>query len=60
MAKNQESSTQTTQYDAIGTKYNNIKVLPAVEPEAPSITKALGTIHGKRCLGTCSPSCPLP
>lgn len=45
-------STQNTQYDKIGTKYNAIKVLPSVEPEEPSVTKALGSIEGKTCLGT--------
>jgi hypothetical protein len=48
----QAQSTQSTQYDSIGTKYNTIKTLPAAEPEEPSIIKALGSIHGKRCLGT--------
>jgi len=51
--QNQSSqSTQNTQYDKIGTKYNAIKVLPSVEPEEPSVTRALGNIEGKRCLGT--------
>jgi hypothetical protein len=45
-------NTQNTQYDKIGTKYNTINVLPAAEPEEPSIIKALGNIQGKRCLGT--------
>jgi hypothetical protein len=45
-------STQNTQYDKIGTKYNAIKVLSSVEPEEPSVVKALGNIEGSRCLGT--------
>ncbi|KAF2822469.1 S-adenosyl-L-methionine-dependent methyltransferase [Ophiobolus disseminans] len=44
------TSTQNTQYDKIGTKYNAIKVLPSVEPEEPSVRKALGDIEGKKCL----------
>jgi hypothetical protein len=52
MASNQETSTQNTQYDKIGTKYNAIKTLPAAEPEEPSVVKALSDIRGKRCLGT--------
>jgi hypothetical protein len=55
MSSNPDQSTQTTQYNAIGTKYNTIKTLPAVEPEKPSIIKALGNIEGKRCLGPSSP-----
>ena len=55
MATEQENeagkSTQNTQYDKIGTKYNAIKVLPSVEPEEPSVTKALGSVKGMRCLG---------
>jgi hypothetical protein len=47
----QEKSTQNTQYDKIGTKYNTIKTLPGTEPEEPSVTKALGDIHGLKCLG---------
>ncbi|KAH4859580.1 hypothetical protein HBI81_057360 [Parastagonospora nodorum] len=50
MASQQTGSTQNTQYDKIGRKYNNIKVLPATEPEEPSIIKALGDIKGARCL----------
>lgn len=46
-------STQNTQYDKIGTKYNAIKLLPATEPEVPSVKAALGDITGKTCLGTC-------
>jgi hypothetical protein len=45
------TSTQNTQYDKIGTKYNTIKVLPATEPEEPSVIKALENVEGKRCLG---------
>jgi hypothetical protein len=41
-----------TQYDKIGTKYNQIKTLTGVEPEEPSAVKALGDVRGKRCLGT--------
>jgi hypothetical protein len=48
----EETRTQNTQYDNIGTKYNAIKVLPSVEPEEPSIINALGSVQGKRCLGT--------
>ena len=45
-------STQNTQYDQIGTKYLEIKTLPAVEPELPSILHALGDgVKGKKCLG---------
>ncbi|KAJ4364129.1 hypothetical protein N0V83_009584 [Neocucurbitaria cava] len=44
------TSTQNTQYDKIGSKYNKIKTLPATEPEVPSVLKALGGIKGKRCL----------
>lgn len=51
-AKEESKSTQSTQYDKIGTKYNTIKVLPATEPEEPSVIKALGYLEGKRCLGT--------
>jgi hypothetical protein len=50
-SKDSAQSTQNTQYDNIGTKYNNIKVLPAAEPEEPSVVKALGDVQGKRCLG---------
>lgn len=52
MASEQTGSTQNTQYDKIGKKYNNIKVLAATEPEEPSIVKVLGDIKGARCLGT--------
>lgn len=47
-------STQNTQYDQIGTKYLEIKQLPAAEPEVPSILAALGKdgVRGKKCLGT--------
>lgn len=47
-----EASKQKTQYDKIGTKYNAIKLMPSVEPEEPSVVKALGSVKGKRCLGT--------
>jgi hypothetical protein len=50
--KQQVPNTQNKQYDKIGTKYNAIKVLPSVEPEEPSVVKALGNIEGSRCLGT--------
>ncbi|KAH8716730.1 S-adenosyl-L-methionine-dependent methyltransferase [Phaeosphaeriaceae sp. PMI808] len=43
-------STQNTQYDKIGTKYNVMTTLPSVEPEEPSVIKALGSVEGKRCL----------
>ncbi|KAH7377346.1 S-adenosyl-L-methionine-dependent methyltransferase [Pyrenochaeta sp. MPI-SDFR-AT-0127] len=43
-------STQNTQYDQIGTKYNAVKLLPAAEPEVPSVKAALGDITGKTCL----------
>ncbi|XPS81778.1 hypothetical protein M3J07_013737 [Ascochyta lentis] len=48
----QTTSTQNTQYDQIGTKYLEIKQLPAVEPEVPSILAALGEggVKGKKCL----------
>lgn len=47
-------STQSTQYDGIGEKYLEIKVLPAVQPEMPSILSVLGKggVKGKKCLGT--------
>ena len=47
-------STQSTQYDGIGEKYLEIKVLPAVQPEMPSILSVLGQggVKGKKCLGT--------
>ncbi|KAH7381511.1 S-adenosyl-L-methionine-dependent methyltransferase [Pyrenochaeta sp. MPI-SDFR-AT-0127] len=44
------TSTQNTQYDQIGTKYNFVHELPSVEPERPSVIKALGNIRGKRCM----------
>lgn len=47
-------STQNTQYDKIGKKYEGGFVMAAVEPEAPSVIKALGDVRGKRCLGTFS------
>ncbi|KAF2795118.1 S-adenosyl-L-methionine-dependent methyltransferase [Melanomma pulvis-pyrius CBS 109.77] len=43
-------STQNTQYDKIGTKYNSMHELPAIEPEKPSVIAVLGDITGKRCL----------
>lgn len=47
-----EESTQSTQYDQIGTRYLEIKTLPAVEPEVPSILNALGDgVRGRKCLG---------
>lgn len=48
-----ERSTQNTQYDQIGTRYLEIKVLPAAQPEVPSILNALGEngVMGKKCLG---------
>jgi hypothetical protein len=49
-------STQNTQYDKIGTKYNFLHELPAVQPQAPSITAVLGDIKGLRCLGKFLPS----
>ncbi|KAF2032893.1 S-adenosyl-L-methionine-dependent methyltransferase [Setomelanomma holmii] len=49
-AKEDAPDTQNTQYDQIGTKYNAIKVLPSVEPEEPSVVKALGDMKGSRCL----------
>lgn len=49
-------STQNTQYDKIGTKYNFLHELPAVQPQAPSIRAVLGDIKGLRCLGKSSPS----
>ena len=47
-------STQSTQYDGIGAKYLEIKVLPAVQPEMPSILGVLGEggVKGMKCLGT--------
>lgn len=44
-------TTQNTQYDAIGSKYGDIKVKPAVQPERPSVEAVLGDVRGKRCLG---------
>jgi ubiquinone/menaquinone biosynthesis C-methylase UbiE len=58
--KEVSTSTQNTQYDKIGTKYNTIKVLSATEPEEPSVIKALGNIEGKRCLGKTAPFSQLP
>jgi hypothetical protein len=47
-----DQSTQSTQYDQIGTKYLEIKTLPAVEPELPSILHALGDgVKEAKCLG---------
>jgi SAM-dependent methyltransferase len=43
-------STLTTQYNTIGAKYNDIKILPATLPERPSLLKALGDVSGNRCL----------
>ncbi|KAF2469089.1 S-adenosyl-L-methionine-dependent methyltransferase [Lindgomyces ingoldianus] len=43
-------STQNTQYDKIGTKYNYMHELPAVQPEKPSVVAAVGGIKGLRCL----------
>ncbi|KAF1930446.1 S-adenosyl-L-methionine-dependent methyltransferase [Didymella exigua CBS 183.55] len=46
-----DESTQNTQYDGIGTRYLEIKTLPAAEPELPSILSALGdVVEGKKCL----------
>jgi hypothetical protein len=45
-------STQNTQYDKIGTKYNSMHDLPAVQPEEPSVRAVLGDVQGLRCLGT--------
>ena len=44
-------STQNRQYDDIGSKYGDIKVKPAVQPERPSVLAVLGDVRGKRCLG---------
>ena len=44
-------STQNRQYDNIGSKYGDIKVKPAVQPERPSVLAVLGDVTGKRCLG---------
>ncbi|KAL5396388.1 hypothetical protein PMIN06_005652 [Paraphaeosphaeria minitans] len=43
-------STQNMQYDAIGSKYGDIKSKPATQPEPPSVVEALGDVSGKRCL----------
>ncbi|KAF2678889.1 S-adenosyl-L-methionine-dependent methyltransferase [Lentithecium fluviatile CBS 122367] len=43
-------STQNTQYDKIGTRYNAMHELPAVHPEKPSVVAALGNLTGLRCL----------
>ena len=54
----ERESTQSTQYDRIGTQYLKIKELPAAEPEMPSILAALGEdgVKGRRCLGMCGSS----
>jgi hypothetical protein len=49
-------STQNRQYDDIGSKYGDIKVKPAVQPERPSVLAVLGDVAGKRCLGRFSVS----
>ena len=51
-------STQNTQYDQIGKKYNGIKKLPVAEPEIPSVMAVLNRvgIEEKRCLGSLSSS----
>ncbi|KAF2195972.1 hypothetical protein GQ43DRAFT_289120 [Delitschia confertaspora ATCC 74209] len=46
------TSTQNTQYDKLGTKYNSIHDLPVTKPEIPSVLAALGDIKGAKCLGT--------
>ena len=53
-AEESTQSTQSTQYDGIGEKYLEIKVLPAVQPEMHSIMSVLGEggVKGKKCLGT--------
>lgn len=52
-----DESTQNTQYDQIGTRYLEIKTLPAVEPELPSILDLLGDrVRGTKCLGMSRPS----
>lgn len=43
--------TQNRQYDEIGSKYGDIKVKPAVQPEKPSVLAVLGDVAGRRCLG---------
>ena len=40
----------STQYDAIGTRYNSMHDLPAIHLERPSAIAALGDISGKRAL----------
>ncbi|OAG02288.1 uncharacterized protein CC84DRAFT_1167367 [Paraphaeosphaeria sporulosa] len=50
-AGGEKVSTQNTQYDAIGSKYGDIKSKPATQPEPPSVVEALGDVSGKRCLG---------
>lgn len=40
----------STQYNAIGTKYNQIHTLPAAVPERDSVTNALGSVKDLRCL----------
>ncbi|PVI00418.1 S-adenosyl-L-methionine-dependent methyltransferase [Periconia macrospinosa] len=45
-----EVSTQNTQYDQIGMRYNSMHDLPVVQPEKPSVVAALGDIRGKTCL----------
>ncbi|KAF2274378.1 S-adenosyl-L-methionine-dependent methyltransferase [Westerdykella ornata] len=45
-----QNKPQSTQYDNIGKKYEKGFVMPAVEPEALSVIKALGDVRGKRCL----------
>lgn len=50
-APSKTPSTQNTQYDKIGTNYNKVHVLPAVEPERPSVIAALGDIKGAKCIG---------
>ncbi|KAK7190580.1 hypothetical protein DPSP01_007238 [Paraphaeosphaeria sporulosa] len=49
-AGGEKVSTQNTQYDAIGSKYGDIKSKPATQPEPPSVVEALGDVSGKRCL----------
>jgi hypothetical protein len=52
-----DESTQNMQYDQIGTRYLEIKTLPAVEPELPSILDSLGDrVRGTKCLGMSRPS----
>lgn len=40
----------SSQYDSIGTRYNNIKALPVASIELHSVRSALGDISGLRCL----------